>query len=442
MTSHSIRSEFGPLLRLALPVVIAELGWMAMGVADTIMVGRLGPEAIGAVALGNMVFHTIGLLVIGILLGLDTLISQAFGASDIGDANHSFRQGLWLAVFVAPILLLIMWAALPMLHLLGLEPAVYELTQPFGRVLALSVLPIAFYTVQRRYLQALHLVEPVMYALVSANLVNLALNWTLIFGHLGFPAMGVAGAAWSTVGARIYLAGFLCLYLLRRETKSPTGLFRWEGPDRKRLRELFRLGLPAAGHIFLEIAGFAAATAMAASFPAILLAAHEITLNHAALTYMVPLGISSAAAVRVGNAIGARNGERARAAGHAAILTGLAFMSLSALTMFALPSVILGFYTVNREVIAAAVPLLFWAAAFQMFDGLQCVATGALRGIADTHTAFAANLAGYWAIGLPIGGWLCFREGYGVSGLWIGLTIGLATVATIVVVRWHRAKLL
>ncbi len=442
MTSHSIRSELGPLLRLALPVVIAELGWMAMGVADTIMVGRLGPEAIGAVALGNMVFHTIGLLVIGILLGLDTLIAQAFGAKDIREANHSFRQGLWLAVFVAPVLLLIMWAALPMLNLLGLEQAVYDLTQPFGRVLAQSVLPIAVYTVHRRYLQALHLVEPVMYALVSANLVNLALNWTLIFGNLGFPAMGVEGAAWSTVGARIYLAGFLYVYLLRREVQSPTGLLRWEFPDRERLRELFRLGLPAAGHIFLEIAGFAAATAMAASFPAILLAAHEITLNHAALTYMVPLGISSAAAVRVGNAIGAREPQRARAAGNAAILGGLAFMSLSALTMFALPRVILGIYTVNQDVIAAAVPLLFWAAAFQMFDGLQCVATGALRGIGDTHTAFAANLAGYWAIGLPIGGWLCFREGYGVSGLWIGLTIGLATVATIVVVRWHRAKLI
>jgi multidrug resistance protein, MATE family len=442
MTTHSVRSELAPLLRLALPVVIAELGWMAMGVADTIMVGRLGPEAIGAVALGNMVFHTIGLLVIGILLGLDTLIAQAFGAKNIDDANHSFRQGLWLAILIAPVLLLAMWAALPLLKLLGLEAKVYDLTQPFGRVLALSILPIAFYTVQRRYLQALHLVKPVMYALVSANLVNLALNWLLIYGHFGFPALGVEGSAWSTVGARIYLAAFLYLYLRRREAKRSSGLLRWEGPDKKRLKELFRLGLPAAGHIFLEVAGFAAITALAGSFPAILLAAHEITLNHASLTYMVPLGISSAAAVRVGNAIGAGEALRARAAGNAAIWAGLAFMGLSAITMFAAPKLILAFYTNNAGVIAAAVPLLFWAAAFQIFDGLQCVATGALRGAGDTHTAFNANLAGYWAIGLPIGGWLCFREGFGVAGLWIGVTLGLATVATILVVRWHRAKLI
>ncbi len=415
---------------------------MAMGVADTIMVGRLGPEAIGAVALGNMVFHTIGLLVIGILLGLDTLIAQAFGAKNIDDANHSFRQGLWLAIFIAPILLLAMWAALPTLKLLGLEAKVYDLTQPFGRVLALSILPIAFYTVQRRYLQALHLVQPVMYALVSANLVNLAFNYALIHGHFGFPALGVEGSAWSTVCARIYLAGFLYVYLRRREAKRNTGLLHWERPDKTRLKALFRLGLPAAGHIFLEVAGFAAITAMAGSFPAILLAAHEITLNHASLTYMVPLGISSAAAVRVGNAIGAAQPLRARAAGNAAILTGLSFMVFSAITMFAAPRLILAIYTNNAAVIAAAVPLLFWAAAFQIFDGLQSVATGALRGAGDTHTAFNANLAGYWLIGLPIGGWLCFREGFGVAGLWIGVTLGLATVALILVVRWHRAKLI
>lgn len=414
---------------------------MAMGVTDTIMVGRLGPEAIGAVALGNMVFHTIGLLIIGILLGLDTLIAQAFGANDIADANHSFRQGLWLAFLVSPVLLGLMWAALPLLKLLGLEDQVFALTQPFGRVLALSVLPIALYTVCRRYLQALHLVQPVMYALVSANLVNLGLNWIFIYGEFGFPALGVTGSAWSTVGARLYLGGFLLWYLWRREQSVRSGLWRWEWMNGARIARLFRLGLPAAGHIFLEVAGFAAATAMAGSFPAVLLAAHEITLNHAALTYMVPLGISSAAAVGVGNAIGAGERSRARAAGHAALVLGVGFMALSAVLMFALPRALLRLYTPDGSVIEAAVPLFFWAAAFQLFDGTQSVATGALRGLGDTHTAFVANLAGYWAIGLPAGAWLCFRAGYGVSGLWIGLTLGLASVATILLLRWMRNKI-
>ncbi len=433
---HSIRSELRPLIQLALPVVIAELGWMAMGVADTIMVGRLGAEAIGAVAIGNMVFHTFGLLIIGILLGLDTLISQAVGAGDMADANHSLRQGLWLAVLASPPLLVVMWVALPALRWIGLEPRVFALTQDFGWAVAWSVLPIALYTALRRYLQALHLVRPVMYALVSANLVNLALNWALIYGEAGFPAMGVTGSGWSTVGARLYLAGFLAVAVWRREKQAPTGLIRWEGIDRARIGKLFRLGLPAAGHIFVEVGVFAGGTAMAGTFPAVILAAHEVTLNHAALAYMVPLGISSAAAVRVGNAIGAGEPGKARAAGNAAIWAGAVFMSASAAAMFLFPQAILRFYTVDRAVIAVAVPLLFWAAVFQLFDGLQSVATGALRGRGDTRTPFLAGLFGYWALGLPIGAWLCFAGGQGVAGLWMGWSLGLAIVAAILVYRW------
>jgi MATE family multidrug resistance protein len=438
---YSLRSELAPLLRLAWPVIIAELGWMAMGVTDTIMVGRLGAEAIGAVAMGNVVFHTVGLLIIGILLGLDTLIAQALGANDLADAHHSFRQGFWLACAAAPLLLLAMWLVLPSLRLIGLDAEVYRLTQPYGSVLAWSVLPIAIYTVLRRYLQARHWVQAVMYALVSANLVNIALNYLLIFGWGSVPAMGVKGCAWATVGARIYLALFLAAYLWWRERDSALSPWRWEGPDFGRLRQLFRLGLPAAGHIFLEIAVFAAATALAGTFPAVVLAAHEITLNHAALMYMVPLGIASAAAVQVGNATGANLSQKARAAGNAAIFAGTAFMGFSAISLFLFPAPILRFYTVQESVVAAALPLVFWAGAFQLFDGIQSVTTGALRGRGDTQTPFLAGLAGYWVLGLPIGALLCFRFQYGVAGLWIGLALGLAIVAALLLHRWLREPL-
>ncbi|MDX2268037.1 MAG: MATE family efflux transporter [Bryobacter sp.] len=431
-------SELVPLLRLAWPVVVAELGWMGMGITDTIMVGRLGAEAIGAVALANLVFYTIGLLIIGVLLGLDTLIAQAVGANDLPDAHHSFRQGFWLALGAAPFLLAAMLLCLPALRFLGAEPEVFRLTQPFGRVLALSIFPLGAYTVLRRYLQARSWVRPVMFALVSANLVNVGLNWLLIEGNAGFPALGIEGCAWATVGARLYLALFLLLALLGHEPAS-SGLWRLEGPDFKRLRQLLTLGLPAAGHIFLEVSGFAAATALAGTFPAVSLAAHEITLNHAALTYMVPLGISSAAAVQVGNAIGAGEPLRARAAGNAAILVGATFMLLSAILLFAFPQIILGFYTSNRAILAAAIPIVFWAGAFQLFDGIQSVATGALRGRGDTQTPFLAGLAGYWVLSLPLGAFLCFRLGYGVPGLWIGLALGLATVALILLHRWLRS---
>ncbi|MBZ2186766.1 MAG: MATE family efflux transporter [Bryobacter sp.] len=418
--------ELRALLRLAFPVILAELGWMGMGVVDTIMVGRISPEAIGAVAIGNILFNTIGLLAFSLLLGLDTLISQAVGAGHHADARHSLRQGFWVALLTAPPLSLLMAGCVPLMGLWGLDAKVYDLAVPFSYILSLSVLPIAFYTAQRRYLQCLHLVRPVSVALLTANLVNFGLNALLI------PRHGVSGSAWATVGARIYLAGFLYVVLRRFDEDAP----RWEAPDWGRIAQLLRLGLPAAGHIFSEIAVFGAATALAGRFPAIALAAHEVTLNHASLAYMVPLGISSAAAVRVGNAIGARDLGGSRRAGHAALLSGAAFMSLSALLMFLFPREILAIYTNDALVIAYAVPLLFWAAAFQLFDGIQVVATGALRGRGDTRAPFAASLLGYWVIGLPVGAWLCFWRGQGVTGLWIGLSLGLALVAVVLLIRW------
>lgn len=421
--------ELRPLLKLAIPVILAELGWMGMGVVDTIMVGRISPEAIGAVAIGNILFNTIGLIAFSLLLGLDTLISQAVGAGNLPDARHSLRQGFWLALISAPVLTLLMAGCVPLMGLWGLDPNVYALAVPFTYVLSLSVLPIAFYTAQRRYLQCLHLVRPVSIALLTANLVNFGLNALLI------PRYGVTGSAWATVGARIYLALFLYLVLRQRDRDA----LHWEAPDFSRITHLFRLGLPAAGHIFSEIAVFGAATALAGRFPAIALAAHEVTLNHAALAYMVPLGISSAAAVRVGNAVGAGNIPAARRAGNAALLAGAAFMLLSAVAMFLFPHQILGIYTTDARVIAYAVPLLFWAAAFQLFDGIQVVATGALRGRGDTRAPFLAGLLGYWVLGLPIGAWLCFWRGQGVAGLWIGLSVGLAIVAALLLLRWLRS---
>lgn len=435
-----LHAELRPLLTLAIPVILAELGWMLMGVVDTIMVGRLGAEAIGAVAIGGIIFHTVGLISVGLLLGLDTLISQAFGAGDIEDANHSLRQGFWMALFCAPILLAIMWALVPLMGLWGLDAKVFELTQPFTYVLALSVFPISVYTVQRRYLQSLHIVRPITVALLSANLVNVALNWLLIYGNLGAPKLGVTGSAWATVGARIYLALFLYVVLRRRESNEPTNLFRWDAPDWPRIQTLFRLGLPAAAHIFLEIAVFGAATALAGRFPPVALAAHEITLNHAALAYMVPLGISSAAAVRVGNAIGAGNPGAATRAGNTAIAAGAAFMALSAVVLFVFPKQVLRIYTIDESIVNYAVPLLFWAAAFQLFDGIQSVSTGALRGRGDTHTPFLASIFGYWLLGLPLGAWLCFWRGYGVTGLWIGLTLGLAVVSILLLFRWLKGS--
>jgi MATE family multidrug resistance protein len=214
-------------------------------------------------------------------------------------------------------------------------------------------------------------------------------------------------------------------------------LFSWEAPDFARIRLLLALGVPAAGHIFLEIAVFAAATALAARFLPEAFAAHEIALNIASVTYMVPLGVSSATAVRVGQAIGRKDLVAARTAGWTALVVGVSFMAMMGVAMLVFPEQLLRVYTPDPAVIAFGIPLLFWAAAFQLFDGTQVVSTGALRGLGDTRTPFWANVVGYWILGLPFGALLCFRWNMGIVGLWIGLTIGLIAAAAILLRTWR-----
>lgn len=426
-----VRSEFPQLMKLAGPVVIAELGWMMMGLIDIVMVGHLGPEAIGAVAIGNMVFNCIGLLGLGIMLGLDTLVAQAYGAGDHQDCAHSLRQALWLGAIAGPFLLICMELIVPTMDWWGMDTGVSALAKPFTGIVAWSVLPIVLYAASRRYLQAMGIVRPVMIALVTANLIQIFFNWILIDGNLGAPALGVRGAAIATVLSRMYMATFLFLVISRH-------VLYFERPDWTRIRRLVEIGLPAAGHIFLEIAVFGAATALAARFPPVALAAHEIALNYAAMTFMVPLGIASAAAIRVGQALGRNDKAASRLAGWTAILTGMSFMAAMGVVIYFLAPRILRIYTPDIAVIQFGIPLLYWAAMFQLFDGIQVVSTGALRGRGDTHTAFKANMVGHWFIGLPTGAYLCFVAGWGVAGLWAGLTLGLVIVSVVLLYQWMK----
>jgi MATE family multidrug resistance protein len=310
---------------------------------------------------------------------------------------------------------------------------------PFLMALNWGTLPLLTYFAMRRYLQALNVVHPIMFALISANLVNAAGDWALIYGHLGFRAMGIIGSGWSTCIARIYMALVLVGTILWAEHKYK--LPGWRGAihvDGKRIAALLRLGAPAATQILLEIGAFAAATAVCAKLGPVPLSGHEIALNCAALAFMVPLGISSAAAVRVGQHLGAGDAAGARRAGWSAILLGLAFMTLSGLTFVSVPRGIARLFSPDPVVIGVGATLLLVAAAFQLFDGLQTVATGALRGAGDTATPMIANLVAYWFIGLPLGWVLCFRLGWGAVGVWIGLCIGLILIGSALLYAWHR----
>lgn len=427
------------MLALATPVVMAELGWVTMGIVDTIMVGGLGVDAIGAVGLASMLFFAVAVFAMGLLLGLDPLVSQAFGARRLHECHRWLVDGVWLSALVTPPMVAVVFGMNATLDLWGLPPGVLLLTRPYLAILTWSLPPLLLYVAFRRYLQAMNLVSAVMFALVAANVVNAVANWILINGHFGAPAMGVRGSAYATLAARIFMVGWLLIVIVRHEARVTPRLR--DTPmriDLARLRQLFALGFPAAGQAVLEVGVFAAATALAGRVSANALAAHQIALNLAALTFMVPLGVASAAAVRVGQAVGRRDPRGAASAGWTAIAIGVAFMSTAAIVFLLMPRVLIHAFTRDAAVLELGVSLLFVAAVFQLFDGLQGVTTGALRGLADTRTAMLWNLTGHWLVGLPLGYLLCFRWGLGVVGLWWGLSVGLMICGIALLLVWIK----
>jgi MATE family, multidrug efflux pump len=437
-----IRQEFRPMLRLAVPLALTELGWTSMSFIDTVMVGRLPDSAvaIGAVSLGATLFNTIGIFGSGIMLGLDTLIAQAYGAGKPSECHRTLWNALYLSLFLTPILMAAVLGFIPLFPDFGLSRPLVAQTIPFLKALVWSTFPLAVYFVLRRYLQAMGIVKPVVFALISANLVNLAGNWCFVYGHLGLPRLGVPGSGWSTCISRIYMALVLVLAALHYDRKRNSGL--WLASRKlefQRISHILKLGFPAASQLLFEIGGFACATFMIGKLGAVPLAGHQIALNVASFTYMVPLGISSAAAVRVGHAAGARDVHAAARAGWMAIMFGAGFMACSGLCLLLFNHQIARIYTPDPVVIGAGAALLIVAAIFQLFDGLQVVATGALRGAGNTRTAMLANLIGYWVLGLPLGWVMCFKFRWGAVGMWAGLCLALMVIGIALLLAWHMA---
>jgi MATE family multidrug resistance protein len=426
------------MVRLAGPVILAEIGWMSMGIVDTIMVGPLGPAAIGVSGMSNSLFFAVAIFGMGIMLGLDALVAKAYGAGRPDDCVRWLQHGVLVALIVTPTIMLIFYGGLTTIMHWGLHPAVRAQAQPYMAILGLGAPPLLLYATFRRYLQGIHAVRPVMVALVTANLVNAIGNWALIWGHLGMPALGINGSAWATVGARVYMAAFLGLAIVRehrrrRDVHAPVAF----AFDAARVRQLLALGVPAASQVTLEVGVFAAVSALAGTLDPVSLGAHQIALNIAALAFMVPLGLSSAAAVRVGHAVGAGDQRRAVQAGWTALAVGAVVTALVGASFIAWPMPMLRAFTSDPQVLSIGVRLLWIAAAFQLFDGTQAVATGVLRGIGDTRTPMVVNVVGHWVFGLPAGWALCFRYGWGVAGLWLGLSIGLVLVAIVLTAAWH-----
>lgn len=433
------RAELGALLRLALPVVVVQVGLMLMGVVDSIMVGRLSAEALGAVALGNVYFFAAGVYGQGLLMALDPLVAQAVGAEDEPAIARAVQRGLLLAVaLTVPCAMLLLFAR-PVLLAVGQPDALASGAAVYAWCLIPGVLPYYSFIVLRQTLQARQLMRPIVVTIVGANLANVALNWALIYGNLGSPPLGIAGSAWATTASRWLMA--LALVALAWHQLRPqlrplrSGILEWPP-----LRRMLAIGSPIGLQHLMEYGVFGTVALLMGRLGTVPIAAHQVAINLASLTFMVPLGISGAAAVLVGQAVGRGDPAGARRAARAALACGVAFMATTALMLLAIPEGLARIYSRETPVIVLAAALLPIAGTFQVFDGLQVVSLGILRGLADTRVPFLIALLGFWLLGFPVSLFLAFERGLGAAGLWWGLVVGLAAVAALLLAR-VRARL-
>ena len=422
------------MLRLAVPVVIIQVGMMAMGVVDTVMVGHISAQALAAVALGNLYFFTLAVFAIGTLMVLDPVVAQAVGAGDGPAVARAVQRGAIIAaVLTIPAIALLMSAA-TVFRLLAQPAEVIPLAAAYAVRIAPGTLPFLLFVVFRQSLQAIGRTRPIVGAIIGANLANGALNWVLIFGHLGFPAMGVVGSAWATTISRALLVLALG-FAARRELRPLLLPVRSEIWQLDPLLRMFRLGIPIGAQHVLEFGAFALVALMMGWMGTRQMAGHQVAINLAALTFMVPLGVGDAASVLVGRAVGRGDSEGTRSAARAAFACGVTFMAATAAIFLAFPLALSQLYSRDPDVISVAASLIPIAGVFQVFDGTQVVAGGVLRGLGDTRAPMIANLLGYWLVGIPLSVYLGFGVGLGPAGLWWGLVAGLALVGTSLLLR-------
>lgn len=440
MTTQIQTSNYNHLdkiLKLAIPTACSYLGIMAMGMVDLLVVGRLGAVATAAVGLSTAVFAAFIVPGVGLVAGLEFPASRGFGRGSVEESTRALGQGLILALVggipaTAGVLLIA-----SRLDLLGATPEVAAAAGPYLSILAWGLVPSYAYAAMRSFLQSVQIVRAPLAVMVAANVLNAAANIALVYGHWGAPSLGLPGSAIATVAARLALclglAVTVWIWLVSRSARRAWLRFSWD-----HFVEITRLGVPAAAQMMLEVGAFSLATILVARLSAAASAAHNIVLNIASVTFMVPLGIGAATSALVGEAVGRQLPREGRLLGWTGLGVGVGFMALSAVGLILFAPPILGLYTNDADAIAFGTKILVAAALFQISDGCQVVLTGALRGTGDTHHAMKANLLGHWLIGLPIGLVLCFPLGRGVVGMWTGLALGLTAVAARLLWVWWK----
>lgn len=407
---------------------------MAMGVADTVMVGHVSPTDLAAVALGNLYFFVVIIFGMGVIMALDPVVSQAVGAKDPVAVARAVQRGLILALGLGVLASALLVPGDPLFTLLRQPEDVTPVAARYAWASIPGTFPFLIFVVFRQTLQAMERMAPIVWTIVVANVANLALNWIFIFGNLGVPALGAVGSGWASSIARWIMVIFL-LAVSYRILGPHLRTFRPRAVAIRPLWRMVRLGAPIGIQFQLEIGVFGVIAVMMGWMGTIPMAGHQVAINLASFTFMVPLGISQAAAVLVGQAVGRADPDGARRSAGAGLVLGGGFMCLAAVAFLAAPQLLAGIYTDDGGVLAVAILLIPVAGIFQIFDGLQVVSSGVLRGVGDTRSPMLINLLGFWLVGFPVSLYLGFRTGAGPVGLWWGLVVGLGVVAVLLLVR-------
>ncbi len=424
---------------LAGPVMLSMLGQVMTGVADSVMIGWTGSTPLAAASLANVIFTLLLTFGIGISYAITPLVAEARGRGSDRDVIDLLRHGLLIGIITGLVLVGIGLAITPIMHHINQPEEVVKLAMPYQLIILISIFPTMLFQTGRQFAEGLHQTFQAMVVVITCNLINIGLNYVLIFGKMGFPALGLNGAGWATLIARTLMGIWMLLYIYSSRMFSPyRSGFAWGDYSRRLISKMLHIGIPAGIQFIFEVSAFGFSAIMMGWLGTTALAAHQIAINLATISYMMTSGLGAAATIRVGNYLGQRNFRLLREAAFALLGMGAAIMLLWGIAFLAGRYYLPSLYISEEEVIRTAAPLLVIAALFQLWDGLQVVCAGALRGLQDVKIPSLLIFIAYWIIGLPLGYLLGFKLNWGPNGIWVGLLIGLFVTASAMVWRFNR----
>jgi len=424
--------------KLAYPVIIGQLGFIMMGVVDSIMVGDLGAAPLAGASLGNSLFILVFIIGLGVAMSVTPLIAILVGANRFSECGTYFRQSLIVNITLGFILMCITFFCSGLFKHMNQPPDVAELASSYTKIIALSILPAMLFHTYKQFIEGFSIMKPAMIIAISANIINTFANWIFIYGNFGMPALGLEGAGWATFSSRVFMVIAIILYVKKKEYFRQFDVsLHFRNINLPVIKKILSLGLPSGFQYFFEVGAFTIAVMMIGWLGTNQLAAHQIAINLASITFMAVLGISAAGGIRVGNAVGKQDITEVRKAGFTAIFLGASVMFTAGIVFISLNNFLPTLYIDDIEVIRIASSLIIIAALFQVSDGIQGVGIGILRGLTDVKIPTIITFIAYWILALPIGYVLGFVFNLGVEGIWIGLLLGLTASAAMLTLRFN-----